>query len=81
MPAPSTCSVALPQKNSPNRYKGEETEIFEDHGLHGLPGANVLLEMGAKLPVDLFYQTDLIYEAGDYARVIDVLYFYAWTLL
>lgn len=77
---PSRCSVALPQKNSSNRYKGEETQTAEDHGLHGLPGANVLLGMGTKLPVDLFYQTDLIYDAGDYAQVIDVLYFYAWSL-
>ena len=40
----------------------------------------MLLGMGAKLLVDLFDQTDLIYDASDYAQVVDVLGFYAWSL-
>lgn len=40
----------------------------------------MLLGMGAKLLVDLFDQTDLIYDASDYAQVVDVLDFYAWSL-
>src|SRR5215208_4215454 len=59
---------------------GEEAQTVEDHGLHRLPEANVFLGMGAKLLVDLFDQTDLIYDARDYAQVIDVLNFYAWSL-
>src|SRR5215212_1894457 len=58
----------------------EEPQTAEDHGLHRLPEANVFLGMGAKLLVDLFDQTDLIYDARDYAQVIDVLNFYAWSL-
>src|SRR5215211_5215861 len=59
---------------------GEEAQTVEDHGLYRLPEANVFLGMCAKLLVDLFDQTDLIYDARDYAQVVDVLDFYAWSL-
>src|SRR5919107_5722377 len=59
---------------------GEKAQTVEDHGLHRLPEANVFLGMGAKFLVDLFDQTDLIYDASDYAQVVDVLDFYAWSL-
>src|SRR5215212_8983559 len=59
---------------------GEEAQTVEDHGLYRLPEANVFLGMCAKLLVDLVDQTDLIYDARDYAQVVDVLDFYAWSL-
>lgn len=52
-----------------------------DHGLHRLPGANVLLGIGAKFPVDLFDHSDLSYVVGDDAQVGDVFHFYAWSFL
>src|SRR5215203_5029465 len=72
--------LAFLELNKQVQRSGEEAQTVEDHGLYRLPWANVFLGMGAKLLVDLFDQTDLIYDASDYAQVVDVLDFCAWSL-